>query len=52
VGYLAGKTHLMGDDAHGDPTLGQLNHDAMHLTDHFKIQGAGRLIPGFTPFEL
>jgi len=44
VGYLTGKAHLMGDDAHGHPLPGQLNHDVKHLTDHFGIQGAGGLI--------
>ena len=42
--YVAGKTHLMRDDEHGKPLLGQLAHDAEHLPHHGGIQSRCGLI--------
>ena len=42
--YVAGKTHLVRDDEHGKPLLGQLAHDAEHLPHHGGIQGRCGLI--------
>src|SRR2546429_7894300 len=33
--YLAGKTHLMGDDHHGHAFAGEIDHHVEHFADHF-----------------
>jgi len=44
VGHLPGESHLMGDHYHGHAFLCQGLHNIQHFSDHFRVQGRGRLI--------
>ena len=44
VGGLAGEAHLVGDDDHGHPALGQADHHVEDLVDHLRVEGRGRLV--------
>ncbi len=44
VGDIAGETHLMRHADHGHAFRCQALHDRQHLTDHFRIERAGRLV--------
>src|SRR5271155_5242810 len=38
VGDLPGKTHLVGDNEHGDAVAGELDHGVEHLLHHLRIE--------------
>ena len=40
------KAHLVGDDQHGHPLLGQLAHDREHFARQFRVQGRGGIRSG------
>jgi hypothetical protein len=40
----AGEAHLVGDDDHRHPRLGQLDHDVEDLFDHLGVEGRGGLV--------
>lgn len=43
-GHVPGKLHLVGDDHHGHPLLGQAADDPQHLGHHGGVQGGGGLV--------
>ena len=44
VGDRAGEPHLVRDDEHRHPLLGQLDHHREHLPDQLGVEGARRLV--------
>src|SRR5665647_2205243 len=44
VGGPAGKAHLVGDDDHRHPVLGQPGHDVEDLVDHLGVERRSRLV--------
>lgn len=44
VRYLSGKSHLVGNDHHGDIFLCQLDHDIQYFLNRLGIQCRSRLI--------
>src|SRR5216683_6132741 len=41
---LAGETHLVGDDEHGSPFLGERADHAQHLGHQLGVESRGRLV--------
>jgi hypothetical protein len=44
VGDPLGEIHLVGNDDHGHPLVGEPLHDRKHLADGLRIEGGGRLV--------
>ncbi|TXT53539.1 MAG: hypothetical protein BAJATHORv1_170009 [Candidatus Thorarchaeota archaeon] len=44
VGRCPSEAHLVGDDDHGHPLLGQVEHHVEHLLDHLRVEGRRRLV--------